>query len=84
MTPKNFDEVNVVFAKDQPEYIPLPAFLNEAPTGEVITCWRLSFRERIRLLFTGEIWLCMLTFHRPLTPTFVTTKKTELLSNKIE
>ena len=84
MKPVEFPGVNVVFAKDQPEYMPLPAFRNESPQGEVITCWELSFKERLRILFKGEIWLSMLTFNKPLTPSFLTTKKSEVLSSENE
>ena len=77
MIPKTFKEVNVVFAKDQPEYLPLPAFKSEE--GEVVTCWKLSWRERFRILFFGELWLSMMTFNKPLTPLFPTTKKTDVL-----
>ncbi len=38
MKPKNFKEANVTFAKDQPEYQPLPAFRADSQDGEVITC----------------------------------------------
>jgi len=80
MTPKKFKEQNIVFAENQPEYIPLPAFKNDSPQGEVITCWNLSFKERLRVLFFGEIWMSLLSFNRPLTPIFLTTKKTDLLN----
>lgn len=79
MTPKQFKEVNVTFAKDQPEYQPLPAFINDSTQGEVITCWNLSFRERLRVLFKGEIWLSLLSFNKPVTPSFMTTKKSDVL-----
>lgn len=79
MKPKEFKEANVTFAKDQPEYQPLPAFVNDSPQGEVITCWKLSFRERLRILFKGEIWLCLSTFNKPLSPTFLTTVKSDVL-----
>jgi len=79
MTPKQFKEANVTFSKDQPEYQPLPAFRNYSPQGEVITCWNLTFRERLRVLFKGEIWLSLLTFNKPLTPSFMTTKKSDVL-----
>lgn len=79
MTPKKFKEANVTFAKDQPEYQPLPAFRSDSPQGEVITCWNLTFRERLRVLFKGEIWLSLLSFNKPLTPSFMTTKKSDLL-----
>ena len=79
MKPKEFPEQNVIFAKDQPEYQPLPAFKAQTESGEVITCWKLSFSERLRILFKGEIWLSMLSFNKPLTPSFMTTKKSDVL-----
>lgn len=81
MTPKRFKEANVTFAKDQPEYQPLPAFRSYSRQREVVTCWNLSFKERLRILFKGEIWLCILTFNNPITPTFLTTKKPEVLQS---
>jgi len=64
--PHTFAESNVVYAKDQPEYLPLPA--HRATDGRVTTCWRLSWRERLRVLFGGRVWLQMLTFNKPLQP----------------
>jgi len=55
-----------VFAADQPEYIPLPAYRTE--DGMVITRWRLTWRERLQVLLTGNLWLSVLTFNRPLQP----------------
>lgn len=82
MKPVTFKEQNVVYAKDQPEYMPLPAFKNDSPKGEVVSCWKLSFRERLRMLFTGKLWVCLLSFNNPLTPSFFTTKKSEVLTTK--
>lgn len=79
MRPKKFKEVNVTFAKDQPEYLPLPAFKNNSDFGEVVTCWNLSFKERLRVLFKGEIWLSLMTFNKPLTPSFLSTKKSDVI-----
>ena len=56
----------VVYAKDQPQYIPLPAIHKD--DGRVITCWRLSWRERATILCKGRIYLTMLTFNQPLQP----------------
>lgn len=61
---KGFSEV--VYAKDQPEYIPLPAHRTE--DGQVTTRWKLSFLERIKVLFKGNIYLQVLTFNNPLQP----------------
>lgn len=66
MTPVRFSECNVVFAKDQPQYLPLPAY--RADNGEVISCWRLTWRDCLKLLFTRRLWLRQLTFNTPLQP----------------
>ena len=64
--------MNVVFAKDQPEYLQLPAYRSKE--GIVNTCWKLSFVERIKLLFTGKIYVSLLTWNKPLQPLKVDTK----------
>jgi hypothetical protein len=79
MKPIEFKEQTVVFAKDQPEYLPLPAFVDPSPEGNVISCWKLSFKERIHLLLHGCIWLSLMSFHKPLTPSFITVKKSDVL-----
>lgn len=78
MKPIYFKEVNVEYAKDQPEYNTLPAHKVDSERGEVITCWNLSLKERLSILFFGKIWLCLLSFNKPLTPIFMTTKKKDL------
>jgi hypothetical protein len=56
----------VVYAKDQPEYTPLPVYLQ--PDGTVHTCWMPS-EEEIRAILAGEpIVIEVLTFGRPLQP----------------
>lgn len=40
MTPKTFPEVNVIYAKDQPEYNPLPVYKDSQ--GTVVSCWELT------------------------------------------
>lgn len=66
MTPVKFDGVNVVYAENQPEYFPLPGY--RKPNGEFTTCWKLTWRERLRVLFHGRFWLNVLTFNNPLQP----------------
>jgi hypothetical protein len=34
----------------------------------VTTRWKLSWKERLQVLFGGCVWLSMLTFNRPLQP----------------
>ncbi len=79
MKPVIFKEHNRVYGKDQKEYIPLPALIKDGEEGEVITCWSLSFKERVRLLFTGVIWMSLWSFRKPLTPSRLTTKKSEVI-----
>lgn len=73
MEPINFEGVNVTFAKDQPEYLPLPAY--RSSDGEVICCWKASLWERIKMLFTGRIWIGILTFNQKLQPILVSADK---------
>jgi hypothetical protein len=66
MTPIEFEGVDTVFAKDQPQYNQLPA--QRTPEGEVITCWELTEEEKQTLQETGQIWLRVHTFNQPLQP----------------
>lgn len=63
-----FEEQTVVYAKDQPEYAPLPAHCRLNDQGEIVVCWKLTFRERVKLLFTGKLWHSIYTFNRALQP----------------
>jgi hypothetical protein len=65
MKPIKFKESNVVLAEDQPGYLPLPVYRDKS---QVISCWYATIRERIRFLFTGKLWLHILTFNTPLQP----------------
>ena len=58
--------VEVVYAKDQAEFLPLPAIRN--PDGNILTRWKLSFWERLRVLLTGDVYLWVSTFNRKLQP----------------
>lgn len=66
MKPIDFKGRNRVFAKDQPEYIPLHAHIS--PGGIVTSCWKMSFKERLKVLMMGEVWSQLLTFNKPLQP----------------
>jgi hypothetical protein len=64
-----FPQQTVVIAKDQPQYIPMPAYqAQDDVTGLNICCWKLSWRERLKLLVTGKIWHRILTFNQPMQP----------------
>jgi hypothetical protein len=80
MKPVEFKHQNVVFAKDQPEYQPLPALKLDTPQGEVISCWKMSLKERIKVLFTGRVWLSLMSFNKPLTPSYISVNRKEVFS----
>jgi len=81
MKPVKFKYQNTVFAKDQPEYQPLPALKIEGPEGHVISCWGLSFKERIKVLLFGRIWVCLMSFNKPLMPIYLATNRKEVFSH---
>lgn len=59
-------ESEIVFAKDQPQYIPLPALPVE--DGLMLTRWRFTWRERLQILFFCDLYLWIRTFGKPLQP----------------
>ena len=77
MKPLNFDGANVVFAANQPEYIPLPAEYRGGKSGEILTCWELTPDELKTVLEIGKIWLGVLTFGQPLQPVILSVDKPE-------
>lgn len=74
MKPVEFPEQTTVFAKDQPQYLPLPAH-HDPHFGVVTSCWALTWRERVSILFGGRLWLQQMTLNYPLQPQKPTTKK---------
>lgn len=81
MKPVEFKHQNIVFAKDQPEFMPLPALKIESETGEVISCWRLSPIERLKVVFTGRVWLSLRSYNKPLTPSYLAINRAEIYSH---
>lgn len=68
MKPVEFTGHNVVFAKDQPEYQPLPALRIPGVQGEIISCWELTDDEVEVIARTKRLYLSQLTFNGPLQP----------------
>lgn len=81
MKPVEFKHQTVIFAKDQPQYQPLPALKIDSPEGEVISCWKLSVKERIKIVFTGRVWLSLMSFNKPLTPSYLSVNRKEVYSH---
>ena len=80
MKPIEFKHQNVVFAKDQPEYQPLPALKIDSQQGEVVCCWKMSVKERLKVLFTGKVWVSLMTFNKPLTPSYISVNRKDVYS----
>lgn len=65
MTPIEFKEQTIVWSKNQPPYLPLPAYTDDRQT---ISCWKLDIIERIKVLLFGKLWLRQMNFGAPLQP----------------
>lgn len=81
MKPVEFKHQNVVFAKDQPQYLPLPALKLDDQGGTVISCWKMSFKDRLKMLITGKVWLSLMSLDEPLTPSYMAVNRKEVFSH---
>lgn len=79
MKPIKFKESNATYAKDQDQYLDLPALKYD--DGTVVSCWELSFKEALKLLFNRKLYVAVLTFNMPLQPMFLTVDKNEVIAN---
>lgn len=66
MKPIKTKLTNCTYAKNQPEYLPLP--VEKTPEGRVTSCWKLSLIERLHVFLFGKIHIEVLTFNAPLQP----------------
>lgn len=73
-----FEEQTVIIANNQPEYLPLPAHQFNDERGRIAFCWKMTWRERIKVLFTGLLWQQVLTFNQPLQPQKLETIKPDM------
>ena len=56
---------------------PIPAYVDEL-VPQVVTCWRLSFWERLKLLFTGKVHSCTLSKEKRLQMTVLNINRKEI------
>jgi hypothetical protein len=73
MEPVRFKGWNIEIAKDQKEYLPLPAFHSRVfnpddRQGIVVSCWKLTLWERLKILFKGRVYFSQYTFNHSLQP----------------
>jgi hypothetical protein len=76
MTPVAYQGHNVVIAKDQKEYFPIPAHVSRA--GVVTICWKLTEDEMEQILVTGMFWHQIHTFNTPMNPVHLSAVKPTL------
>lgn len=62
MEPIKFDENNKMFGESQEDYGTLPVSIVD---NHFISCWRLGFWERLKVLFFGHIFLTILGLQPP-------------------
>lgn len=77
MKPIEFEGVNTTYAKNQPEYLPLPA--QRINDNTIITCWELTDEEIKVLKKTKKLWLGVMTFNKPLQPLLPSVSKQDIL-----
>lgn len=56
----------IIFGATQPQYVPLPAL--RSADGVVTSRWRLTWRERVLVLFSGNLWIQQMTCGTKLQP----------------
>lgn len=61
-----FEDQETQLAKDQDQYLTLPALI--LSDGCVVSRWHLTWRERLRMLWSGSLYLTIQTFGAPLQP----------------
>lgn len=64
-----------IFGSSQKEYVPLPGLRGQDEYRMVTTRWHLTWQERLRLLVSGDLWVQMLTFGKPLQPIKILTEE---------
>lgn len=76
-----FPEVTDIFAKNQPQYRPLPCFrYPNDKEGKIVCCWQLSLRDRIIVMLRGKTWHQVLTFNGRLQPQLLMIDKPDMES----
>jgi len=66
MKPIKFKQSEIEIAKNQDEYLNLPAHVDE--DGIVTACWGMTWKERFSVLFSGKMFIQVMTFGGSLQP----------------
>lgn len=71
---EHYEQFEVTYAKDQPEYAPLTVLRLE---NGVMSRWRLTDAERKHVADGGDLMICQLHFGGPLQPILPLAEKPE-------
>lgn len=75
----DFKEQTIVVGENQDEYLDLPAFQHNDDYATMTFCWRPTFKERVKILFGGNIWQSVMTFGAPIQPQRIVGEKPSLI-----
>jgi hypothetical protein len=65
---KKAGDSETVAALYQPEYVPMPIIMGNAPTYPATCRWTFTQEERAAISAGGDIWITQLTFGNGVTP----------------
>ena len=60
MKPIKFDEANSLFVKEGAGDLP-----TYKDGYQIVSCWKMSFKDRVKALLFGKVWLCILGAKQP-------------------
>ena len=61
-------QYEVVLAKDQPQYTPLPVIIEHGLEGRMTSRWTFTDQERVKIMAGEDIFIQQLTFGHPFQP----------------
>ena len=76
-----FKEQNITYEGDE-KHKDVPAFKADTKEGEVITCWKMSIKEKIIFLLTGKLWVTIISYNKHINPMHFSVKKSDAITNK--
>jgi len=79
MNPIKFKEANKILKSPDILIGDLPIFTKEI---KALSCWKMSILDRLKALFFGKVWVCLLLRDYIHPPIWVNIGRTELIKNK--
>ena len=58
----------IIYAKDQPQYIPLRTLVSAGPDRKVLSRWTFTDKQREAIVKGADVFLELSTFGKPLQP----------------